>query len=141
MINQSRQSLFGGLRRNTTSVLRAPIHDLGERMDKHTLAVEAAIDTEDSHILVEEGAGRRLVVEYVLAMKTLLRLMLLRTGLHLPEKARDQLPPVLGFSTEEMRLFSQSVRRLPMDPGGLYGGQNLVLARPGMVQIINIHVT
>lgn len=143
IINQSRQSLFGGLRRNTMSAPRVPIRGSGERMDRRTLAVEAAIDTEDSHILVEEeGAGRRFVVEHVLAMKTLLlRLMLLRTGLHLPEKARDQLPPASGSSTEGMRLFSRSARRQPTDPGGLYRGQNLVIARPSMVQTINIHVT
>ena len=122
---------------------RVPIRDSGERMDRRTLAVEAAIDTEGSHILVEEeGAGRRLVVEYVLAMKTLLlQLMLLRTGLDLPEKARDQLPPASGSSTEGMQLFSRSATRLPTDPGELYRGQNLVIARPGMVQTINIHVT
>lgn len=122
---------------------RVPIRDSGERMDRRTLAVEAAIDTEGSHILVEEegGAGRWVVVEYVLAMKTLLLQLMLRTGLHLPEKERDQLPPASGSSTEGMRLFSRSATRLPTDPGELYRGQNLVIARPGMVQTINIHVT
>lgn len=52
MINQSRQSLFGGLTRNAMSAPRDPIRNSDERMDRRTLAVEAAIDTEDSHILV-----------------------------------------------------------------------------------------
>lgn len=68
------------------SAPRLPIRISDERINVRTLAVEAAIDTEDSHILeVKEGIGRLIAVEEsTIAMKMLLQLLLLRKGLHLP---------------------------------------------------------
>lgn len=78
---------------------------------------------EGSHILErEEGeVGRQIVAgENILAMRMLL---LLRTGLHQFERGPDRFPPASGSWTEEMRLSSQSARRIPTDPEGLSTGQ------------------
>lgn len=77
---------------------------------------------EGSHILEREEVDRQVVAgKNILAMRMLLPL--LRTGLHQSERGPDRFPPASGSWTEEMRLSSQSARRILTDPEGLSTGQ------------------